>query len=403
MSIGTFTLPIDYKSAHDDLYMVVESNNATATDFKYVIDVFANQKQLIRAKIYPDPNTSLGYFNLSNVVSNEMKFDWFEPNGQVFMKELNDSGQIYLPIEVRVGEDVSGLTTLNMDSGIFTVANTIPNLYKRQRTILDYSEKKFLTNRDKLNLQSNYDEDLYVGASMMPNSSFIEVYQYNSAGTQLDSDNIAIPSATMLEIYQLNISPDALVESGITFASGCTYYEVQMWNRLLNPDVFLDKVRVYFKCVTKYEPINLHFMNVYGVFDTARFDCVNKLNMNKQTKAFEKLDVRFGTGVTHYEDYSTDKFTNYQYNETKVNYGSEYNWTYKLTMDFPNDAEYEWLNELIMSPQIWAEIIVDNGQKDYYPVTINTTNYEYSKHVFNRLKAFEVEIDLNQKRNGFRR
>jgi hypothetical protein len=391
---------LNYKSAHDDLYIVGDSDGSSAVDFKFVVDVFANNKQLIRAKIFPDPTNSKCYFNISNIVSNEMKFDWFEPNGQVFIKQLDNSGQIYLPVQVRLGTDVSGITTLNLASGSVTVANTIPNLFKRQRTIFDNSVKQFYTNRDKLNLQSNYDEDLYVGCAITNGSEILRVQQYNSAGTFLASGNIAVPTPTTTNIFQLNISPDALVDAGITFNANCEYYEVQIRNLGLT---IIDKVRVYFKCKTKYTPINLHFMNVYGLFDTGRFDCVSKLSMNKQTKSFEKLDVKYFNTVQHYDDLATTKYTNYQYYESNVNFGSQYDWSYKLTMDFPNDQDYQWLSELIMSPQVWAEIIVSPGQKEYYPISIKANNYEYSKHINNGLRAFEVEIEMNQKRNGFRR
>jgi hypothetical protein len=391
---------LSLKSVHDDLYIVGESDSSSAVDFKFVVDVFANNKQLIRAKVFPDPSNGKCYFNISNIVSNEMKFDWFEPNGQVFIKQLDNSGQIYLPVQVRLGSDVSGITTLNLASGSVTVANTIPNLYKRQRTILDNSVKQFYTNRDKLNLQSNYDEDLYVGCAIANGSQILRVHQFNSAGTFLASGNISVPTPTTTNIFQLNISPDALVDAGITFNASCEYYEVQIRNTGLT---ILDTVRVYFKCKTKYNPINLHFMNVYGLFDTARFDCVSKLSMNKQTKSFEKLDVKYFNTVQHYDDLATTKYTNYQYYESNVNFGSQYDWSYKLTMDFPNDQNYQWLSELIMSPQVWAEVIVSPGQKEYYAVSIKATNYEYSKHINNGLRAFEVEIDMNQKRNGFRR
>ena len=67
-------------------------------------------------------------------------------------------------------------------------------------------------------------------------------------------------------------------------------------------------------------------------------------------------------------------------------------------MDFPTDEEYEWLYELISSPQIYAKI---NGY--YYPVTIKDTNYQYIKHINDNLKALEIEIEVNQQRYGFRR
>lgn len=403
MAITRFDLPADYKSAHDDLYVIAESDNINVVDFKFVIDVYAQNKQLIRAKIYPDPNTGNGYFDISNVVSNEMKFDWFLANDQVFMLELDDSGQIYLPVDVRVGEEVSGLTTLNMDSGTITVANFVPNLYQRQLIRYDNLNNYFITNRDKLNLSSNYNEDLFIGLRYSSNKRF-EIKQFNSSNTQLSASDITLPNVTTTGIYQLNISPDSLAYSGITFSSQCEYYEVNFYNTIPNPDVLLDKVRVYFKCKTKYQPINLHFMNNYGLFESARFDLVNKLSMDKQTKNYQKLDVTFGNFANYFKYYERpNQFTNYIYNETKINFGSEYNWTYKLTMDYPSDTDYEWLNELIMSPLIYAEIYISSTQSEYYPVTIKNTNYEYSKHIFNRLRAFEIEIDMNQKRHGFRR
>jgi hypothetical protein len=67
-------------------------------------------------------------------------------------------------------------------------------------------------------------------------------------------------------------------------------------------------------------------------------------------------------------------------------------------MDFPSDAEYQWLSELIISPQIYAEI-----DSAYYPVSIKANNYEYREHNWGGLQPFEVEISLNQTRYGYRR
>jgi hypothetical protein len=86
------------------------------------------------------------------------------------------------------------------------------------------------------------------------------------------------------------------------------------------------------------------------------------------------------------------------YKESKINYSSKTNWTYKLTMDYPSDENYEWLSELILSPQIYAEI-----DGDCYPVTIKNTNYEYNQARVNGLKPLEIEIELNQTRYSFTR
>jgi hypothetical protein len=403
MAISVDAVPSDYSSVHDDLWHVVTSDNSSVVDFKYVIDLFAGNKQLIRAKVFPNPSNGTGYFDASNIVSNEMNFDWFDPNGEVFMKELNDSGEIYQKYQYRIGEDVSGITTLNMASGEVLVANCIPNLFSRRiyptSSFLDNTIKKFYTNRDKLNIRSKTGEDLYIGISAQ-SSDYLRLKQYKNDGSLLSTHNITIPITTLTNIFQLNISPTAFIDYGITFASNCVYYELQLSNDIMA----LDKVRIYFECAPKYDVINLHFMNNYGLFDTARFGCVSRLSMDAQRKTFEKPDYRFGNSVSFFNNYElpNDRYGK-QYYESKINYGSQYQWNYKLTMNFPNDSDYQWLAELIMSPQVWAEIVIDDLNKEYYPVSIKATNYEYSKHINNGLKAFEVEIDMNQKRNGFRR
>lgn len=128
------------------------------------------------------------------------------------------------------------------------------------------------------------------------------------------------------------------------------------------------------------------------MFDTARFKLVNKLSMQTERKTFEKRDYKFSNTSVDYYD------TRNVYQESKINYGSKTDWTYKLTMDFPTDEEYEWLWELIVSPQIYAEI---DGY--YYPVILKNTNYEYIERKWAGLRTLEIEIDINQTRYGFRR
>ncbi|MFN5250889.1 MAG: hypothetical protein ACK5DE_07555, partial [Bacteroidota bacterium] len=172
MAITVVETPTNNSSAHDDLWHVVESTNSQQVDFKYVFDLFVDNVQLIRAKVYPNPSDNLGYFNVSNIISNEMKFDWFVPNGNFIMKELNDSGEIYLSYDYKIGEDVAGVTTLNMESGTVKVANCTPNLFGRRlsnSSILDNSTVRFLTNRERIN-KTSYGEDFYIGAVISQNN-----------------------------------------------------------------------------------------------------------------------------------------------------------------------------------------------------------------------------------------
>ena len=156
-------------------------------------------------------------------------------------------------------------------------------------------------------------------------------------------------------------------------------------------DIYLngadDLFRVNIICDRGYTPIPLHFMNMWVLFDTARFGLVSRLNMEVERKAFTQRDYDLGASSVDYFN-SENK-----YRESKLNYGQRGNFTYQLTMDAPTDDDYNWLYELLLSPQVYAEI-----EGYYYPVTIKTTAYEFSKLINNRLRAFEIEIEVNQTR-----
>ena len=148
-----------------------------------------------------------------------------------------------------------------------------------------------------------------------------------------------------------------------------------------------NELRVDLDCNPKYQSYNLHFLNHLGVYDTAKFDLVSRLTMDVSRKGFEKRDYSFDSNSVTYFD------ANNKYNEAKVNYLNQKDYTYKLTMDAPTDAEYQWLAELMGSPQIYMEV-----EGYYYPVSIKGSNYEFSQYVNNRLRVFDVEVEMNQTR-----
>jgi hypothetical protein len=123
------------------------------------------------------------------------------------------------------------------------------------------------------------------------------------------------------------------------------------------------------------------------MYDTATFDLLSRLTSDVERKAFTQRDFRQEAASVTYFD------SNNVYNETKTNYENREVLTLRLTMDAPTDNEFTWLSELITSPQIYME---QDGY--YYPVTLKNNTYEYSKYINNRLRPFEVDIDINQTR-----
>lgn len=394
MSISSLLSPSGEPSVQDSLWHIALSTNSGQTDFKYVFDIYNGTNQLIRVKLFPDPTNGRGYFDAGPIVRNEITYDWFKPvSGYAQTMELpqpNVSGQIAVTYNVRVGEDWSGVTTLNMASGNVTAYNWTPPLFKRrQQDTSTFGNYKWFTNRPKL-LKCKLDEPLYIPYRATGSTYQFTLKTYGFNNSLITTYNATIsPKSSTNPYLQLNVGTEA-VNASLTNAidENVMYYTLQQGTGEL--------LTIYVDCDPRYESVNLVFMNAYGMFDTARFNLASRLTMDVERKSFEKNGLTFNnTSVGYYTNYYD---VNNVYNETKINYGSKANWSYNLTMDYPTDEEYQWLAELMVSPQIYA--LIDG---DFYPVTIKNTNYEYSTYQNNKLKVLQVDIEMNQTRYGYLR
>jgi hypothetical protein len=394
MAISSLISPSGEISIQDSLWHIASSTNSGQTDMKYVFDVYNGNTQLVRVKVYPEPSNGKGYFDASRVVKNEITYDWFQPNDVAFLNQCqpSTSGQIALTYNIRVGEDVSGVTTTNMASGNTTAYNFTPLLYKRRKMRLSDYDNKFMTNRSKLNIRNGtLTNRIYIPfKSQISNPQpVIDAFGFNNQ--LLFSRSFSInQNPTGNQFMQFDVGgkviQTTLNGNPRNLADDVNYYEISFLN------IGGEKIRVYLDCAGKYTPMPLHFMNSYGMFETAIFKLVSKLTMDIERKTYQTKEYEFnGNSVDYYDSKNV-------YHESKINYNSKINWKYKLTYDYPSDQDYQWLAELIMSPQIFIEI-----DDNFYPVTIVNTNYEYSQNINNGLKELQIDIEMNQPRFGFRR
>ena len=371
--ITQLAYPSGEPTVQDALWHVFSTNVSGQTDFKFVFDLYVGGVQQSRVKLFPEPNNSKGYFDAAPVIRNTFTYEWLTPAETFLICEPNASGQASQTYQYRIGEEYSGVTYLNLASGNITAYNWNAPLFKRRQSDLTTKQNKFMTNRPNT-INASLGDNIFIG--VYDNNFACDIKAYNESNTLVSTQSLTL---TNTKFAQLNIGSKAINTyfSNTNINSTIKYYEVVSAT---------DSIRVNLECNPKYESYNLHFLNDWGMFDTAKFGLVSKLTMDIERKGFEKRDYSLGSNSVTY-------YTNNKYNESKINYQNKKDYSYKLTMDAPTDAEYEWLAELVASPQIYFE-------KDgyYYPVTIKATNYEFSKYVNNRLRVFEVEIEMNQTR-----
>jgi hypothetical protein len=394
MSI-TLINPSGYPSAQDNLWSIAYSSNSGQVDFKYVFDVFVDGVQLVRTKVFPEPSNGRGYFDAMPIIKNEITYGWFNPVRDLIGIPLTQSDTLnQKTYQLRVGEDYSGTTYLNLVSGNVTTYNYSAPLFKRRQINIGQKGGNWLTNRPLRIKAKQTDKILIPFFDSNAVHFYPEIKSYNASNTLIatysDSSNFEYAKYNQLDIGVEAVNKYSSFYGGTEIITNATaYYTIKMYEGSTNNSSL---IRVDIDCNPNYTPINLYFINAFGMFDTARFDLASRLTMDLERKTFQQRDYTFNNSSVDYYD------ANNVYNESKINYGSKTNHSYKLTMNYPSDAEYIWLAELMVSPQIYAEI-----DGNYYPVTIKNTNYEYSTYTNNRLKALEIDIELNQTRYNFAR
>lgn len=411
MAIQTLFNPSGDVSIQDDLWHIAHSTQSGGTDMKYVFDVYNGAVQLIRSKVYPNPANGRGYFNANRIVANEITYNWFRPyasNGKVWVYEPSASGECALTYTIKVGEELSGTTTANLVTANVTAFNWTPSLFQRRTDISNFY-CNFLTERPKAIKASIGETILIPYRSIRPNESYVSVklqiqYQiFKTTGTSSGTTPLLEAFTMSGKFLQLDVGSVAMnntlpatLQNPVPIDSNTTAYNFKIIANLNDgsgeiQQIYSDVYSVFLEC-NRYEPVLLHFMNRFGMFETAKFGLVNKLMMENEKKSFTKQEYRYGNTSVNYKD------GNNVYYEGKINYNTKSKWKYQLSMNYPSDAEYEWLEQLMTSPQIFAQL-----EDGYYPVTILTNTYTYNKNVWGGLKTLDIEIELNQNRNGFRR
>jgi len=356
MAITNLGYPSGSPSVQDTLWHIFDSN-ITSADLKYVVDLYVGGVQQVRVKLYPEPVTGIGYFDAGPIVRNTMTYQWLTPNTNVLMCEPNVSGQIGQTYQYRIGEETSGVTTLNLASGNVTAYNYVAPTFERKVADLSAYNGKALSNRPN-EINASLGDNIYIGAKDV---SGLVVSTYNFSNVKIADTTYSLGGTKAFA--QLNVGSPALNNPTAVITSSVKYYTITIGT---------STYRVNMECNPKYTSYNLHFMNHLGMFDTAKFDLASKLTMDVQRKIFEKRDYTLGASSVSYFD------ANKKYVDNKVNFLNKKDHNYKLTID---------------SPQVFFEL---DGY--FYPVLIKNTNFEYSKYVNNRLRVFEVDIDINQTR-----
>jgi hypothetical protein len=398
MAIAINSSPAAYSSIHAPLYYVVGSNNNLQTNFKYVCDVYVDGSLVTRLKSFPQPISTKGIFNIAPIVRNYWN-SYFKPNISSFSAFPYTGSDIYVPFEVKFGEEYGGVLYTNLETSTGRAYNySFDYLYNPTSDAFlsasryDSSYAGFyLTNRDKTQIQFPY--SLLTTGTLY--TSFLSDAENTTKNLSLDivvtdgTVNTYTGSTTSWKDYALiDISPRALNNYiGTTIIDGNTkYYDV----RVKIAGVQVDTMRVNLTC-TQYDIIPLHFLNAVGGYETFHFSLVNRQSRSVERKSFERLNYEYESATT-----SMDNVDAYGrlYGGT-IPFSTQQKVTYKLISDWINFTDYNWIKELISSPEVYMQ---RNNQ--FIPVVIGTNNWNEKKRFADKTFNLELDIELGYKVNS---
>jgi hypothetical protein len=391
MAITINSTPANYSSMHAPLWFVVSSTNTSQTNFKYVCDVYVNNNLVARLKSFPQPSSTKGIFNVAPIVRNYWS-SYFKPSGNTLIAYTGTD--IYVEYELKFGEEYGGTTYTNLEEQSAFAYNYVMDYLYNPTSDAFLSPSRYdssyagfyITNRDKTQLQ--FQKSLLTTGRLY--TSFLSDAENTSKNLSFDvtryigssSANLLTPSVSWKDYALLDISPLGInTNLGTTFITDATtYYEVKA---KIN-GVLFDTIRVNLSC-TQHDIIPLHFLNAAGGYETFHFTLVNRQTRNIERKSFERLQYEYESATTAMD--MTDAYGKLYGGATQ--FATSQRITYKLISDWVNFTDYNWLKELIASPEVYLE-----RNNKFVPVTISTSTWAEKKRFADKTFNLELDIDL---------
>lgn len=414
MALTIPNFPVTYSSANDDLVATCkEPSLYQLTNFKFICDIYIGGIKVAQLKSFPNPVTTFGVFNIGNVVRNYV-----------------NSNLTYLPFTagVRVDKFTSHTTLVECKFGFEygaivsqflnqeTRSAYYTNTYNKRKgfnitstPILTSKVDNYATNRPtaKTNiflpsagvaaplLVPFYNGDVYPTS---PQNLILTTVVTKNDGTVVTASTItSTNSAIDYTMIQFDLSPLAINTAlGITLIDSTTlkyYVSIGIVSAGGTTPVLSPTFFPY--CEAKYEVFTLVFLNQYGGYDSYHFSKKSTRQFDSTKKSYQRIPymIEPTTGVMSYVQISGGTSSKV-FVENTIVYDSQFKETMTLNTDIIDEANYEWLSELVISPSVFIFL-----NDSFYPVLIKESNYDFKKKINDKVFNLTLNIELQDQMN----
>jgi hypothetical protein len=417
-----------YSTAGNPLVYVVDSDNKTEPNFRYVANVSINGNLVAKLKTVPSAtNNNYGRFNFQEIVRGYFEVTPRIADGSIVPSESFGCPTQYIEFDVEFDEEYTGgepaprdAETAIIYNGAWTVFDFVqfPNL--KTNYLLDndaFDSRLPLTNRPQstkayANFSNTYNQsgNLYFlcNKQVLPNIDAIRyrycyedgtVYreftiptinaQSHASGEENEFNMIAVPFMPF-DVQNISGLLTSDGQPGSTdfpsiVSSGNNYYTVTAMQEAdgsvasIEYTVFLNG-----EC-SRFDFTEIHFENQIGGVDSYVFT-----KPNRERQSIQRVEAS--------RPYLTDTFAysgvygNYT-NFSKYNAQVDYSKEFTVSSDWLTDSEFEWLAEMVRSPRLWLRkaFQTDEGVVEYLvPILVTDTAYNVWKRDFDQLHTLTI-------------
>jgi hypothetical protein len=372
MAITIASVPPSYSSAHDALWHVVTSDNATLTNFKYVFDILVNGSRIATTKVYPT-DAGVGIIDVAPFVRNYFS-SGFNDDGAGFVRYAD--GFLHVDYQIRYGEEYDGTLESNLTSGNYKGWNFSLDPF---RTPMTTYENKFLTSRDRTQAEVVSGETFLITYfnSDLASSLTATIQNLNEDGTNNGSASTGSNfQPTAVHGIILDLSPTGVnAYLGTTKVTASTYaYRVSIGS---------DSIVITQTCAPRFTPVQIIFQNQYGGYDQMAFRLLSRQSRNMERKTYTKGNYELSASNTMaFKDSSNIMFGGQRAFATSVDY------SYSVISDYLSVQDYNLGAELLASNEVYFAF---GG--NYYPIVFTGTTWQEKNN--NSDKMFNYELSFN--------
>jgi len=440
MSLEVKQLPQQYRTVYNPVEIVLyETNNTTRnyTGFAYLIDVKDGSTLLGRLKVPPTTN-GFGRFDLSGIMESYMSSDLGLLNG-TNLDSVYDNTNSYKDFTLEFGwvhyntgsatTSIPQLVTMPNDDEVNFYDLLVFNgsLPKYRRDVVNFydwqynnyyqkytdsvSTRKFLTNSPNGNSINNpYNQKVmltdegYIYAlydHVNDPISTIIITAYDGSGSVVSATTLSVPTLTTFNHLRIPVAPATINKINSSYITSGSQpiigQSIRSYRIALKGSGVAVSELFYYNIETecRFETRRLEFLNSLGGFDYFNFTKVSRHSEDIERKFFQTTPNDLtSTGTI---DYSIS-------NREKVQYHTKSMPKMKLTSDWIDYNQYNWLLELIESPEIYLmdSYSAPSGSTEIRRIPVKNIQGNWEEKISSVDKVFNLEVDLEFGIDNFR-